>query len=316
LEEGTTITHRFEIRLVGAEARGARLEAGLLRDLLDLFSEGSQGALRLRVEGRSQAPGPRPPWLESAARLDFVGLGAGSTTLTLESPAVSEGAPDFFAQRQLFHTFDPDLSALHLLAESLEQALAGQSDSEVYDQALLQQLSSLAKILDSRLTRLEVRSNGRCQTAVDASRLAKVERLLRATPPSQRVRIAGRLDTIRHSDRMFVLLLEDGSTVKGVAEGLAPRQLAERFGKVTLIDGLAVFRPSGHLLRVEAETVEAATDAELELWSQVPRPTFGPLDEATLTQPQGPRSGINAVIGQWPGDESEEEFLAALAEMS
>lgn len=288
----------------------------MLRDLLDLFSEGAQGALRLRVEGRSQAPGPRPPWLERAARLDFVGLGDGSTTLTLESPSISEGAPDYFAQRQLFHTFDADLSALHLLAESLEQALTGQSDSEVYDQALLQRLSSLTKVLDSRLTRLEVRSNGRCETAVDADRLRRVEGLLSTTPPSQRVQIAGHLDTIRHSDRMFVLLLEDGSTVKGVAEGLAPRQLAECFGKVTVIDGLAVFRPSGRLLRVEAERVETATDAELELWSRAPRPTFGPLDDSALAQPQGLRSGINAIIGQWPGDESEEEFLAALAEMS
>ena len=151
---------------------------------------------------------------------------------------------------------------------------------------------------------------------MDADRLRRVEGLLSTTPPSQRVQIAGHLDTIRHSDRMFVLLLEDGSAVKGVAEGLTPQQLAECFGKVTVIDGLAVFRPSGRLLRVEAERIEAATDAELELWSRAPRPTFGPLDDSALTQPQGTRSGINAIIGQWPGDESEEEFLAAVAEMS
>ena len=288
----------------------------MLRDLLDLFAEGAQGALRLRVEGRSQAPGPRPPWLQTAARLEFVGLGEGSTTLALECPSISEGAPEYFAQRQLFHAFDADHSAVHLLAESLEEAFAGQSDSELYDQALLQRLSSLGRVLDSRLTRLELRSNGKCQTAVDSERLTKVEGLLRATPPSQQVTIAGRLDTIRHSDRMFVLLLEDDSSVKGVAEGLAPRQLAEHFGKIALVEGLAAFRPSGRLLRVEATRVEAATEADLKLWSRVPRPTFGDLPEASLILAQGPRSGINAIIGQWPGEESEEQFLAALAEIS
>jgi hypothetical protein len=41
-----------------------------------------------------------------------------------------------------------------------------------------------------------------------------------------------------------------------------------------------------------------------------------PLSRHQLFQPQDPGTGINAVIGKWPGDESEEEFLAALAEMS
>jgi hypothetical protein len=40
------------------------------------------------------------------------------------------------------------------------------------------------------------------------------------------------------------------------------------------------------------------------------------LDIAALHQPQGPDSGINAIIGKWPGDESEEEILAFLEELS
>lgn len=40
------------------------------------------------------------------------------------------------------------------------------------------------------------------------------------------------------------------------------------------------------------------------------------LDLEALHQPQGPDTGINAIIGKWPGDESEEEILALLEEMS
>lgn len=40
------------------------------------------------------------------------------------------------------------------------------------------------------------------------------------------------------------------------------------------------------------------------------------LDLGALHQPQGPDSGFNAIIGKWPGDESEEEILALLEEMS
>jgi hypothetical protein len=40
------------------------------------------------------------------------------------------------------------------------------------------------------------------------------------------------------------------------------------------------------------------------------------LDRASLHQPQGPDSGINAIIGRWPGDESDEEIIALLDELS
>jgi hypothetical protein len=33
-------------------------------------------------------------------------------------------------------------------------------------------------------------------------------------------------------------------------------------------------------------------------------------------RPQGPRSGINAIFGAWPGDETDDEVFAMLEEMS
>jgi hypothetical protein len=35
-----------------------------------------------------------------------------------------------------------------------------------------------------------------------------------------------------------------------------------------------------------------------------------------LRKPQGAKSGINAVIGKWPGDETEEIITAILEELS
>lgn len=49
--------------------------------------------------------------------------------------------------------------------------------------------------------------------------------------------------------------------------------------------------------------------------SRVPSPLFQ-LDVAALHQPQGPRSGINRVIGRQPGDESDEDVTVALSELS
>jgi hypothetical protein len=46
------------------------------------------------------------------------------------------------------------------------------------------------------------------------------------------------------------------------------------------------------------------------------RPLVGTIDLKALHVPQGPDSGINAIMGKWPGDESEEEILALLEELS
>jgi hypothetical protein len=54
---------------------------------------------------------------------------------------------------------------------------------------------------------------------------------------------------------------------------------------------------------------------------QTPRRSFvGRLDLKALHVPQGPNSGINAIIGKWPGDEGlgddEERFIALVEEIS
>ena len=48
----------------------------------------------------------------------------------------------------------------------------------------------------------------------------------------------------------------------------------------------------------------------------VPTPLFHPIDVAELRRPQGRRSGVNAIIGKWPGDEGDAEFAAAVKALS
>jgi hypothetical protein len=128
------------------------------------------------------------------------------------------------------------------------------------------------------------------------------------------VRLAGLLDTIRHSDRMFTLKLESGITLRGIAEGVPPETLAGLFGKMVTVSAMAVFRPSGRVLRLHADHIEPA-GGDFSLWSVEPRSLWGAA-EPSVRQPQGPHSGINAIIGRWPGDESEAEIAAALEELS
>jgi hypothetical protein len=293
------------------------MAAPILAELTDLLVDATRGSLRQRVEGRSTARGTLPAWLDAAANFDVVGFEAGSTVLLIEAPSLSDAAPALFSQRELFEPVDSSESAFGLMEQTLALAAAGRSDSDLFDQPLLSTFHRFERILSSGFSSVEL-TNGNARRApvtIDRDSIGAVDQLIRTTPPSQRARVAGTLDTIRHSDRMFTLLMDGGKVAKGIAEGVAAEQLAELFGQQVAVSGTAVFRPSGSLLRIEADAIEPA-GADAGVFARMPVPLSRVIDAAALRQPQGTRSGVNAVIGHWPGDESDDEVAVALRELS
>jgi hypothetical protein len=283
---------------------------------MEVLTESARGALRLRVEGRSVAPGTVPQWIATAADFDFIGLAEGSTVLLLEARSLAESAPELFGQGDLFHSVDTTLGSLSLVQESLDDASRGVKDSELFDNALLDRFEGLAKVFARGVEQIELTNNrrGGRKVTMEPSGLEILRRLKRDTPPNQRVRVAGWLDQIRHSDRMFTLKLETGAVLRGVAEDVDPVKLAGLWGRKATVSGTAVFRPSGRVLRLDADEFKPASD-DFSLWSVEPKPLFQ-VPAQPVRQPQSHRSGINAVIGQWPGEETEDQIRTALEELS
>ena len=54
----------------------------------------------------------------------------------------------------------------------------------------------------------------------------------------------------------------------------------------------------------------------MEIFSKLPRAPGSNLDVQSLYRPQGSTTGINALLGQWPGDKTDEEIEAYLKEIS
>lgn len=304
------------IRLSGPPARGVRIDGGLLRDLLDVLVDGCQQAVRLRVEGRSSAQGKAPVWLARAAAFDVVGLSEGSTVLVIEAPSLAEAAPERFSQTELFQFLEPARSSLDLLEESLGDVLAGKPDSDTYDDGMIRTFEEFSRVFRHDVEAVEFMDDRPLR--VDLAGMENCRRLRSAMPPHQRVRVAGKLDMLRHSDRMFMLVLESGVQARGVvaSDAIELSALAGLWGRTAVVSGLAKFRPSGSLLRVEAERIEPAGEHDVALWGTLPRPIFGPLDERSLRQAQGPRTGVGAILGQLPGEESDEEIIEALERLS
>ncbi len=135
------------------------------------------------------------------------------------------------------------------------------------------------------------------------------------TPPPQRVRVVGKLDTISHGNGAFTLVLDDGVEARGVLTDGDVDGLADLFGRRVLVRGTAIYGPSDELVRIDAEDVALAGD-ESPLWSRIPESRTKKFDVETLRKPQGPGTGVSAIIGKWPGDETDEEVRAFLDEIS
>jgi hypothetical protein len=307
-----TPTHTsWKAHLVGPGTRGARVPAALVRDTFFALVEAVQRALRLRVEGRSSAQGPVPGWIERASAFNLVAVEGGSTTLVLEANPILDALPD--KQLEMFASFDPRCSCLDLLVESLSEAVAGRADSSLYDDGLLTAFTLFERVFRHGVDAVEVGAQELVR--IDRTAIETFARLKRETPADQRAVIDGKLDALHHSDRVFRLILESGQPVHGViGEEIDLDALARLWGQAARVSGVAKFRPSGTLLRVDADRIEAVSGTSL--WSRLPTPVLRELDARKLNVPQGPRSGVAAVWGQWPGDESDEEFLDALVHVS
>ncbi len=312
-----TMTRRH-VRLVGPRAGGERLRAATLRQLLAVLIDGSQRALRLRLQGRSTARGTPPAWIVAATDFE-VRLRSGSTVLEIDAPTLDEAAPDQFAQGSLFSEVDAGRPAIDYLFDSLEAALDGESQSPLYDGPLLSCLSDLGSIFaegieviefDTPLNRL---SRTRAMREPD---VAGFRELARSIPRPQQTRLVGKLDMIRDSDRTFQLQVAGtGGPIKGIAH--EDDDLTRMFAEEVLVSGVAYFAANGAVQRIEADgPLREPLPEERRIFAAPPRPLARPMPPSTLRVQQGPKSGLNAIFGKWPGDESDGDLAAALGELS
>jgi hypothetical protein len=305
----------YSLRLIGPEAHGLPLPLALLREVLDSLEESARRAVRLRLEGRSTARGTPPGWLDRACAIQVLGIRAGSTVIEFAVPTLVESVPDRLGELEREDDLAPGATCLTLLSEGLADATSGRADSDRFDRRLLETLSEWRRVLDRGITTIELGNERATVTRLDAEGADTIRQLEQRTPPPQRVRVSGRLDAIRHHDLLFTLVLDGGATLRGIADNVRPSDLARHWGAHVVVEGLAVFKPSGQVLRIEADLVEAA-GADAAMWSQVPHAVWSDIPQDDLRRSQGPDSGINAIIGKWPGDETDDEIFEAIERLS
>lgn len=316
---------KHTLTLLGGPSGEVRVSAEALSETIAALIEGAGRAARLRVEGDSTRPGPRPAWLDAVCQdIAVTGLQAGSTVIPIEASTLAEVAPEQFlhlAQGSLFGepgaVLDSRQSAVDLFGNVLATALAGDRDALVADRALLETCARFVRTAGragARGVKLEGIAGQSAPVQVGPDDLARIERLRDETPPPSAVRITGTLDTISASSRMILLILPDGDKIQARFEDLDLELLRTLFRQRVTISGMARFRPSGRLLLVDAEYLGPAT-ANDALWERMPSARPGRAAPVFTPMPQDRASGVAAFFGIWPGEESDQDLLRALGEI-
>ena len=306
------------ITLTSRERFGRRVPSQAFGCVLERIPEAVRQSVRMAVEGRSRARGKRPAWLRAAADIRFLGHdGEDQTHLHFDAPTLGEAAPSLYEQQELWPT-KPDAgdTGFDILADVFEDVAARNADSERFDRPLLESLANFHKVLNGTFAEMRVPSRaGSSGSVVVTPQTAEIARnLYTNTPQPQRVRVVGKLDMVRASTQSFGVLLDDGQEIRGVLEGNI-ESISPLLNQRVLVVGKAVYRASGRPLRIDAEAVSKATD-EGRFFSTIPKPVRLHFDLREVVRDQQHKLGVAGIMGKWPGDETEEEILQALEELS
>ncbi len=278
-------------------------------------------AIRMVIEGASVSVGAPPSWLREAADVRVIGLSErnAATIFYVEAPPLGEAAKEIYRQESLWEIRPPESeTAINVLARVLDDVTRADAESGRYDRQLLNRIMRMRRLFDDRVVSLRFPSglsDESLSTVITPQVVDNAARLADRTPPPRQIRLTGMLDMIRHSTRSFGLKLDDGEEVRGVLETHEQTEELKQFlGRRLLVLGKAVYRPSGKLLRVDAEGFETGEGQPL-LFAKVPPPRESRPALVRAKLPAHQRQGVPAFFGTWPGEETDEDFERMLQEL-
>jgi hypothetical protein len=318
----SVVVHK--VILQSDEHFGRRLPPHHLGLLFAELPRAVRAAVSMAFRNRSSAKGRRPSWLDRASDVRFVDhQGNGESVLYFEAPPLGEAAAEVYAQQSLFPEADdrPDKedTAFDVFGDVLADVQLRNADSGHYDPLMLNRITHFSRVFRkgpySEVDFTSRRFPEHAPARFTPELVESARDLLGRTPSPQRVRIVGQLDGLVASTQKFSIVLDSGEKLAGVFADEQMDAMQELWRKRVLVLGTAIYRASGRLLRIDAEAVRPGEN-EPPVFSRMPTPPGTMVDVSTLRKPQGPRSGISAIIGKWPGNETEEEMTAILEELS
>ena len=274
-------------------------------------------AVRMGFLHSSRARGRVPNSLHAAADARFLGHTGedGATLLRFEVPTFGSVAAELFQQRLLWDDGPkPEETAFELFGAALHDVAVRRTESNSFDPGLLRRIRTYQRVLTRGVELITLPdTNAARRGQIDTDVVIAASELWAVTPPSRRVRVTGRLDVMGASQGVLKLNVRPGEIVTALWEGEQPvESLREYFNRDVVVEGLAIFRPSGSMLRIDADAIVAASSDD-EFFRGIPTGTVQRDYHKLARLKVGDKSAYAQLRGSLTGEESDEEFEAALA---
>jgi hypothetical protein len=308
-------------RVEGEEGLGSKPRPELIGPLLTSLPNTLLDAVRMGFLHSSRAKGRVPSLLKTAADIRFVGIdgeGNDTTWLHFEVAPFEAVARELFQQQKLWDEIPkPDETAFELLGAALEDIAIHQKDSDRFDSGLLNRVKSYRRILERGVRSITLPdAHLPTQARVDQAVVKAASDLVAITPNARRVRVTGRLDVMGASQSVLKLQVRPGQYVMARWEGPEPiDSLRELFNREILVEGMGIFRPSGGLLRIDADTIAEASSSD-ESFRHIPVAHSRRDFQRLVRLKPREESAYARLLGSIPAEESDEEFIAAVEAMS
>jgi hypothetical protein len=306
-----------EIVVQGAEDESPGVGIAFGGKLFRQIERTVQPCVRMALTGRSAQVGQPPKWLQAAWDVRATGFSRRGSDMVihLSVPKLGDAAPKVFEQQRLWdEAVKPDETALELMGKLVQDVREQVINSDAYDAPMLSRLTGWNGLLESKIRTVVLPTNGMNSpnSILDGFVIAGAKALSNRIPAERQVRVVGKIDMVRYSTWSMGLRLDDGSEVRCAVVNEEISELGEFLNKEVTVLGKAIYRPSGSVLRLDVEQILETTSGRGQ-FSQVPLSMeIKPKLERRV---QTARTGVAAMFGTWPGDETDEELLAALTEL-
>src|SRR5262249_28925500 len=273
-------------------------------------------AVRMGFLHSSRARGRVPTSLRPAAEVRFIGHTGqkGATLLRFEAPTFGSVASELFQQQLLWDDGPkPEETAFELFGAALHDVAVRRTESNRFDQGMLRRIRTYDRVLRQGIDRITMPDTAvERRGQIDAAVVMAASELHAVTPTPRRVRVTGRLDVMGASQAVLKLVVRAGELVTALWEGeQRVETLREYFNREVVVEGVGVFRPSGTLLRIDADAIGAASSQD-ECFRRIPSAAARRDYHKLARLKMGEKSAYVQVRGSLRGDESDEEFDAAV----
>lgn len=302
---------KYDIKLDNSQQVKGTIDFDRIAFLAEKISKIAKGALQIRIGGISHKKGKSNKQLDKSLQIRLTGIKEGSTILNCETQTFANTIPGFQidAFRPEVATELPKLTPMSLFMMTFTEAFDTSNDDKPFiDKLLIKDLVELKAFFRDENEELIISNNNVTPTIkLKREDFSKIKELEESYPEPQNIVVSGKIDVLQHSKSKVTISTVEGSIYGTLKHPGLAIEIKQYWGTEATVHGIGHFKPNGRLNFIEIERIYQSNPDD-KYFSKLPLAETA--EQQVLKQVIGKpnRNWAAQILGQWPGNESDEEF--------